>query len=297
MVGKNNHSKMIQANLKQHYKAYKVGRQWVFASLASLSLGAALFLGSTTTSYAETVDADTTPDTQSDRVASSAVSASTAKAVVLTPANESSNNAETKSDAVNSNVTASDDSSSNSPVADAKQVDAKGTTNSVTANKTPVSAPNQDAKLSVSKAGNDGLTGATTGAEPTTDVKASTAHDNSVDQPSAKSTESKTQTDATKANTDQIDLSKKTMPTGQVTAAKITELQAQLKTLLVDPSAVDISDAKTVASELYALTGQPQQFAAVAGDVQSAVLLRTSTNKIGYGQPKGDVTITAKIFR
>ncbi|WP_369404373.1 KxYKxGKxW signal peptide domain-containing protein [Secundilactobacillus collinoides] len=43
MVGKNNRNKEVQSNLKQHYKAYKSGKHWVFASIASLSLGMALF--------------------------------------------------------------------------------------------------------------------------------------------------------------------------------------------------------------------------------------------------------------
>ena len=54
MVGKNNHIRTIKSNLKEHYKSYKAGTRWIYASLASLALGAGLLLGGSMTTYADT---------------------------------------------------------------------------------------------------------------------------------------------------------------------------------------------------------------------------------------------------
>ncbi|MTV81222.1 mucin-binding protein [Secundilactobacillus folii] len=42
MVGKNNRIRLVKANSREHYKAYKAGTRWLYASLASLALSAGL---------------------------------------------------------------------------------------------------------------------------------------------------------------------------------------------------------------------------------------------------------------
>ncbi|HBF74501.1 MAG TPA: hypothetical protein DDW71_04520, partial [Lactobacillus sp.] len=84
MVGKNNHVGIIKANLDQHYKAYKAGRTWVYASIASLAMGVGLLLGSTT-SYADTAaNANSTQEpAKSESDASSTAAATSQKASVV----------------------------------------------------------------------------------------------------------------------------------------------------------------------------------------------------------------------
>ncbi|MCH5461341.1 KxYKxGKxW signal peptide domain-containing protein [Lactobacillus sp. LC28-10] len=94
MVGKNNNIRTIKSNLKEHYKAYKAGSRWVYASLASLALGAGLLLGSSTTTYADTTANDTQEpnETVSNN---SAATAQTTSSVTL----KSGDNTQTAADA------------------------------------------------------------------------------------------------------------------------------------------------------------------------------------------------------
>ena len=62
MVGKNNNIRTIETNLTKRYKAYKSGKRWIYASLASIALGAGLLLGGNASAYADTAtQTDTTP--------------------------------------------------------------------------------------------------------------------------------------------------------------------------------------------------------------------------------------------
>ncbi|WP_203649025.1 mucin-binding protein [Secundilactobacillus yichangensis] len=313
MVGKNNHTKMIHTNLKEHYKAYKVGRRWVFASLASLSLGAAMFLGAATTSYAETTGTATTPDTQTDSTATSATAATATKTVTLTPSKQqATNSAAEKTESSATNVTASDSNSSNHPVSkngtdatkqtDSTAIAASTSTDQKAELKNDVQEQNQSTKDSESNPGNNGFDDSASKVKqaevPETDFKAAGSAVNDSANTSKTKVESSTGAKTTNAQI-QPAVQSKTAATDtvatKVDAAKVAQLESQLKSLLVDPSEADLTQVKTVASQLYALTGKPQQFAAVAGDVKSTVILTTSTNKVGYGQQAGDVVITAKM--
>lgn len=54
MLGKNNKVRDLKANTVVHYKSYKVGKRWVFAGLAALSMGAGIFFGGLNfTAYAD----------------------------------------------------------------------------------------------------------------------------------------------------------------------------------------------------------------------------------------------------
>ncbi|GAX07972.1 mucus-binding protein, LPXTG-motif cell wall anchor [Secundilactobacillus silagincola] len=65
MVSKNNNIRTIKANLTEHYKAYKSGGHWIYASLAGLAVGVGLLLGTSTTVFADTT---VTPAQKSDEV-------------------------------------------------------------------------------------------------------------------------------------------------------------------------------------------------------------------------------------
>lgn len=65
MVSKNNNIRTIKANLTEHYKAYKSGGRWIYASLAGLAVGVGLLLGTSTTVFADTT---VTPAQKSDEV-------------------------------------------------------------------------------------------------------------------------------------------------------------------------------------------------------------------------------------
>lgn len=62
MLGKNNHERLLKANAKDRYKAYKAGNHWVFACMTTLAIGAGVFFGSQTMVQAETVPEATTTD-------------------------------------------------------------------------------------------------------------------------------------------------------------------------------------------------------------------------------------------
>lgn len=107
MVGKNNHIRTIKSNLKEHYKAYKAGRRWIYASLASLAVGAGLLLGSTT-AYA---DAATNTSQEPAETESNQTTAATAQKTAVVPlkasqsASESANADETAKAADQSQAT------------------------------------------------------------------------------------------------------------------------------------------------------------------------------------------------
>ncbi|GAX02915.1 mucus-binding protein, LPXTG-motif cell wall anchor [Secundilactobacillus pentosiphilus] len=102
MVGKNNHIRTVRSNLKEHYKAYKAGTRWIYASIASLALGAGLLLGSTTT-YADT-ESNTTQEpaeSESTEVANKAVTSQKATTVPLKTAQSTA--ATTNADSASTN--------------------------------------------------------------------------------------------------------------------------------------------------------------------------------------------------
>ncbi len=130
MVGKNNRSREVRSNLKEHYKAYKAGKRWLFASIAGLSMGAALFFGSTVNTLADTSDStSTTADSSSTESAklqpsssatlstSSSNQNSTAKAETTSSSDaaaaSSSSSDTATSNAATSTSTSSTDSSTN----------------------------------------------------------------------------------------------------------------------------------------------------------------------------------------
>ena len=190
MVGKNNQSKTIQANLKQHYKAYKVGRQWVFVSLASLSMGAALFLVANTSYAAE--NPVTTPETESHQTSDKAASVTTAKTVTLPtstePAQSAVKDAVTATKPTTTDVTAvndhtSDKSASAMKSAATKQAVSVAKPSDQTGEQQPAATTHTDNATQTtpqagSKAGNNGLNDATNHGEqvsvPKTDSKVAT---------------------------------------------------------------------------------------------------------------------------
>lgn len=59
MMGKNNHQQLVRDNTVVHYKAYKVGKHWVFAGITALTVGAGLLFGGSHQAQAATT---ATPD-------------------------------------------------------------------------------------------------------------------------------------------------------------------------------------------------------------------------------------------
>ena len=135
MVGKNNHIRTIKSNLKEHYKSYKAGTRWIYASLASLALGAGILLGSSTTSYADV----TIPHTQepTETATNSNVSGGPqAKAVSL-------------KSSVNTNGSANKTSENSQPVADSENADAKNNADPATSNTAVSTSTKEDASKAV----------------------------------------------------------------------------------------------------------------------------------------------------
>lgn len=133
MVGKNNHIRTVRSNLKEHYKAYKAGTRWIYASIASLALGAGILLGSSTTSYADATITHTQEPTET-ATNSSAASESQAKAVSLKSsvntngsANIASENSQPAADSENN----ADSATSNTAVSTSAKEDTSKTVQNV----------------------------------------------------------------------------------------------------------------------------------------------------------------------
>jgi len=128
MVGKNNHIRTIKSNLKEHYKSYKAGTRWIYASLASLALGAGLLLGGSMTTYAavNTTNTQDPNETVSNETGDAAVANQTASSVALKSNVGNQSNADSAGTTATNN-TASKASENANPV----KTDAPATSDSV----------------------------------------------------------------------------------------------------------------------------------------------------------------------
>lgn len=109
MVGKNNHAQDLRDNLTTHYKAYKAGKHWVFASLASLTLGATILVSGNITSHADTTSAaDSATTTTNDGSDSDSAALQSSSTATLSSSTASS----TATDANTTGETTADSSSS-----------------------------------------------------------------------------------------------------------------------------------------------------------------------------------------
>ncbi|KRM75315.1 MBG domain-containing protein [Secundilactobacillus collinoides] len=227
MVGKNNRNKEVQSNLKQHYKAYKSGKHWVFASIASLSLGMALFFGVNTTTFADATATSTaettttavstsrsssseTENTDTDGNATKATSADSTSESTST-ADETSSNAETTASGTASSA------SSSSAVSESVTSDTPATTDND--NGTTDSTINEASSSDPSAVGNDSNVGAASDSQ--------IINDNNTDELASESDSNATTTDTKKTDL------------GSTSQAKINA-------------------AKETAAETYLTTGQPQ---------------------------------------
>lgn len=102
MFGKNNRTNELKGNMKEHYKAYKSGKNWIYASIASLAIGTGLLFGSTTAVHADTTDTNTATQTLTDS-SSTSVSNSSASSIVLS----ASSSAETASSSADTTLVSS----------------------------------------------------------------------------------------------------------------------------------------------------------------------------------------------
>ncbi|ANZ60911.1 MBG domain-containing protein [Secundilactobacillus paracollinoides] len=109
MVGKNNHVQDLRDNLTTHYKAYKAGKHWVFASLASLTLGATILVSGNITTHADTTSAaDSATTTTNDGSDSDSAALQSSSSATLSSSTASS----TATDANTTGETTADSSSS-----------------------------------------------------------------------------------------------------------------------------------------------------------------------------------------
>ena len=221
MVGKNNHIRTVKSNLKEHYKAYKAGRRWVYASLASLALGAGLLLGSTT-AFADEV-ATTTQDPAAS-VTKDAGSAATTQTASTVPLKASTTVADTSNTtAVDSSNKQATDNANESANADVK--------------------PSANVKPSDTTTANVGKS-ADTAAQNTPAMTSDTTATKPVSTPTADATP------AASSSEEQLSASSKTLvnPTKeQLNAAK--------------KSAEQVYDATHQAQEIDAVAGDPGQTA------------------------------------
>ncbi|WP_054732855.1 KxYKxGKxW signal peptide domain-containing protein [Secundilactobacillus similis] len=95
MMGKNNHQQLVRDNTVVHYKAYKVGKHWVFAGITALTVGAGLLFGGSQQAQAATTetsdpttsvaDAGTSSDIQGKTVTLNATSTADTNAAAQPP--------------------------------------------------------------------------------------------------------------------------------------------------------------------------------------------------------------------
>ncbi|NLR19591.1 KxYKxGKxW signal peptide domain-containing protein, partial [Lactobacillus sp. LC28-10] len=195
MVGKNNHIRTIKSNLKEHYKAYKAGRRWLYASLASLALGAGLLLGGSMTASADVQSTSTQDPVDSVGNESGDAAAASQKATAVSLKTSATSDTSNKTAADSSATTSTSDSNGSANTAN--------TNDSVKATQvTPVTSDNN--------AENTATTQTTSVAKAATDAATS---DTETTQKSATTQSAKSETlvdpteeqlDAAKANAEQV---------------------------------------------------------------------------------------------
>ncbi|MTV81573.1 mucin-binding protein [Secundilactobacillus folii] len=264
MVGKNNQQKLIDSNVREHYKAYKVGKKWVFASIASLSLSAALFLAGGTTAFAQdnTVNTgtnDTTESTPNSKLSGSSVKLSSAADSSQT---DSAAHANTNSQGADQSGTAEN----------------KGTGNTQ-ANQNLTSAAAKSTAAAQSTPTASVFDSADTDSQQQTVQPGKQS--GTADQQTA---QSDPQSGASNQQTVQTD-----------TQTKGTSQDANTKTL-VEPTASELQTAKNQSAQVYTQTLKPQTVIAV-GDSDTEASLTLSSPGVGYGttNPNDQLVATFKV--
>ncbi|ANZ64724.1 hypothetical protein AYR62_11975 [Secundilactobacillus paracollinoides] len=250
MVGKNNRSKEVQSNLQQHYKAYKSGKRWVFASIASLSLGMALFFGAGVTSYADSTSTSTADTT----------------ATATSSANQSSQS--------------SSDTTSESTTADS---DAASTTSTTTTDDATTASSSNDATSATSSS--DASTQSTDAATASS-TTAATAQTEAATASSDDSTSTDPASDATTTNenTDNSSTQTNTASNSNSTSSDTASTDTSTDVKTTDLGSTDndtLNAAKTAAAADYATTGQAQKIvassAAQTAEIDATVGTTTKT--------------------
>lgn len=174
MVGKNNNIRTIETNLTKRYKAYKSGKRWIYASLASIALGAGLLLGGNASAYADTAtQTDTTPiEATSVNAKTSADASTTTNKVAVNTGNS------TKADTGTATV-----NTANKPAADHSDATTSSASD-LNLNTTPKSAANNDAQSAVTQTPTTVQTPQTKGQAPESEAT-STAPQTQTNQPNS----------------------------------------------------------------------------------------------------------------
>lgn len=298
MVGKNNHQKVAQNNLSTHYKAYKVGKHWVFASIASLTFGAAIFFSGNLTTFAATDSTVTTTQVANDSTSnsSSATSSSTTATdtsntdTASTATSDSADSATSQASTDTSTSNTSSDSSSQA--ASQSQASSDTTTNDTATTdasktdvaKTSTTSTSQATKTTASETSTSNSNNTKT-ADTSTAQAQSTTSDSSTNSASTVTSSSTTpraaSTDATQATA--------TTPT---TTTVTTPTAATINTVtLTDATAAELADAKTAAATQYALTGQAQAVnATLATATSGKISISVPTTTLGAGTNSTNTT-------
>lgn len=291
MVGKNNHQKVAQNNLSTHYKAYKVGKHWVFASIASLTFGAAIFFSGNLTTFAATDSTVTTTQVANDSTSNSS-SATSSSTTATDTSNTDSVSTATSDSADSATSQSSTDTSTNDTSSDSSnqatsqsQASADTTTNDTAttdASKTDVA---KTATTSTSQ------TTKTTASEPSTNTSSNTkTADTSTAQAQSTTSDSSTNSAPTvtsSSTTPQVAATDATQATATTptTTTVTTPTAATINTVtLTDATAAELADAKTAAATQYALTGQAQAVnATLATATSGKISISVPTTTLGAG--------------
>lgn len=290
MVGKNNRQKLVNSNLKERYKSYKVGKNWVFASIASLTLGAALFFGVGTTAFADsdtstdatatttqtvtapsedgadatsTAQASSTDDAQKTAAATTNQSA-TANADT-TPATGDSTVTATKAAAVTKSTTATNGATSGNATINKADSDN-------TADSTAVTTQQNDSQTASSQTATSQATTAKT------DTSVDHAADATTDAANSTNQDAATSTAFTATSLDKLDGA----IAPEMLNTKIAAAKAAANILhLGDASALTLEQMKALAAKQFQATGEPQLMTAM--DAEGSVSISTNTTQVGYG--------------
>lgn len=330
MVGKNNRLKDVEANEKTHYKSYKSGKRWVFASIASLSLGAVLFFGTGLNTHADSSsNTSNTTASLSDSTASTAAATSSAKEVALSSSfsentgaelsssdSESNATATTEADGVSTTATAdssddattvvNDDSSSeqNSP-----EIESKSSTETTNLDDSKTVNVN-DSGTSSNKTEESSEVSSEESSEQSSNSNSTSSDTDASDVDSGKTVPETTKTptggiSSDSSNTDSssiLDENKTETPSviddvpGEVsgTPTIADDTLNVNKLTLINPTEEEIDAAKETMEAAYKLTGQAQQLNALldeaAPSASSAVITLTSNTDV-IGYNSGQTSI------
>ncbi|WP_173021178.1 mucin-binding protein [Secundilactobacillus folii] len=315
MVGKNNRIRTIKNNSKEHYKAYKVGKRWVYASLASFALGASLLFGFNLNVQADTTATET--EAQSSSVSNEPSQVSNQKNAVLktVPSVAGQSDANQVSDATTSKESAqvaskpaeNANTSKTSSSAAASVTKAATKADSTTITSTQETNSDQNGSANTASASNQT---SSANAEQTVSKQANTKQSSAAQEASNQTSTTKTNSNQTTATpssvlqstSNQSNADHQTATQVDTTPVSVAQsgasqtqapLTADVQTL-IDPSSVDITNAENKALQVYAQTLRPQEVDSL-GDPTADATLTLSSKTVESGTDITNLTATLTV--